>query len=253
MDSYGEYYQYIILFFGILFYLTLFCVKFDLSENDTNTFAKYQKKDLIRSMYFLSTIICLELIVVLITMSSRCSNISRAIIYPILIWIFVFLGTKIALLTYPGFKSAFSDVIGYSLTYGIKQNEYINYLLSNSPDHSDVVTNIISDKGLLFNSIVPGNFEIIWQSLEPKLNSTLTDAEKYDAKQKILNLVVQRDHIGEGCWLLWSGILCIAIVSLYVYSFPCELTPAQVRENKGNYDKQIQEDLDRPELTFVNY
>jgi len=248
MDSTGEYYQYMILFFGILFYLTYFCVKYNVNE----TFSQYQSKDLIRSMYFLLGIICLELIIIFSVMMSRCSNISRVIIYPILIWILIFLGTKIILMSNPGFKSAFSDVIGYYYTYGHKQNKFIDDLLdTENPTHDTVVRDIISNKGLLFHSMVPGNFEKIWESLKSSSKPSMYNDE---SKQELLNWVVQRDHIGEGCWLLWSGILCISIISLYVYSFPCELTPAQVQENKANYDKKVQEDLDNSKLnlTFMN-
>lgn len=254
MDSYVEYYQYLILFFGVLFYLSYFCATFKLDPGGSikEDYSKYQSLDLSRSMYFILSIIVLELILVFSAMISRCSNVSTGIIYPILIWIFIFLGTKIVLLSNPGFKSAFSDVIGYYYVYGNKQNKFIEDLLNTSTtdkEQNTLVRDIISNKGLLFNSIVPGNFELIWESLKPVSKPAVYD--NVANQQEFLNWVVQRDHIGEACWLLWSGILCISITSLYVYSFTCELTAAQVRENKGNYDKKVADDLSQPTLNFV--
>lgn len=239
--------QYILLYFGILLYLRYFCVTFEANEN----FKEFQQKDLNRSMWFLTVIICSELIIIFSMMVSRCANVSRAILYPILIWIFIFLGTKIILLAVPGFKSAFSDVLGYAFTYGYKQNEFLDKLLSASSSNDNLVTRIISDKSLLFNSIVPGNFNEVWDSLKPNANPALYNDES--TKQELLNWVVQRDHIGEGCWLAWSGTLCISIISLYVSSFPCEITAVQVVENKQTYDKQIRDDLNKQQLNFVNY
>ena len=102
--------------------------------------------------------------------------------------------------------------------------------------------------------MVPGNFDIIWNDLEKNFNPAILndDAELQEKKQQLLNWVVQRDIIGEACWLLWSGILCISIISLYTYSFPCELTANQIQQNKANYDKQVQEDVNNSSnLQFV--
>jgi hypothetical protein len=250
MDN-SEYSQYMLLIFGLLFYLTFFRVEFKASPpNDPQqaeiNFEQFQTSDLYRSMAFLATIICLELMIVYSIMISRCSNISRGILYPILIWVFIFLGTKIILLSAPGFKSAFSDVIGYYFTYGFKQNKFLIDLLDNTktdPEKSKLIVEIISDKGLLFNTMVPGNFDVIWNDLTANFNPKyLSDADVLQQKkQQLLNWVVQRDIIGEACWLLWSGILCISVISLYTYSFPCELTANQIQQNKANYDKQIQD------------
>ena len=239
----GEYYQIAILLICIPLYFSYACETFTIGQ----TFSEYQAADLTRSMIFYTVLLFIELIVVYSIMLQRCSNISLVILYPIVIWIFIFLGTKFILVVNPGFKSAFSDVIGYALTYGTEQNEALNDLLDKDTKDKDsqLISKILSDKGLLFNSIVPGNFEEIWESLKNISNSEIYNNPS--TKQKFLNWVVQRDHIGEACWMVWSGILCISITSLYTYTFPCELTPSQIQQNKVDYDKIINDDIEEHE------
>lgn len=241
MSSVYLYYEYITLFVGILFYSTFFSAQFEIDE----TYNEFQNKDISSSLGFLGVIICLELVFTYCDMNSICPSLSgSSIIYPMLMWVLIFGGIKMLMLSSPGVKTAFSDVIGYFFVYG-RTNELLTELLlkpdeGEDPSHlknNQLISEIIGDKGLVINTLVPGNFEKIWTSFK-----NISNPEVYNnkiKKQQLLNYVVIRDRIGECCWYLWSGILVISVVSLYTSTITCDLSQAQAQQNAAAYNAAV--------------
>jgi hypothetical protein len=225
---------------GILFYSTFFSAQYKIDE----TYNEFQNKDISSSLGFLGVIICIELIWAYCDMSKVCPGLSGStIIYPILMWVLIFGGIKMLMLSSPGVKSAFSDVIGYFFVYG-RTNELLTELLLKADDEdpdklkqNQLLSEIIGDKGLVINTLVPGNFEKIWASFKNISNKTVY--EDKIKKQQLLNYVVIRDRIGECCWYLWCGILVISILSLYTSSITCDLSQAQAQQNAAAYNDAV--------------
>ena len=116
---------------------------------------------------------------------SASQNIGVAALFTFLPWTFLF-GVVIAILImYPGFKSAFSDVVGYFYITGSAHILFsemlaikgdINSKIEGEPDSvdkpalrstADVLIKMCGNIGILINQIVPSNFNDYWRLLGP--------------------------------------------------------------------------------------
>ena len=116
---------------------------------------------------------------------SASQNIGVAALFTFLPWTLLF-GVVIAvLIMYPGFKSAFSDVVGYFYISSTAHNlfsemlaikEDINSKIEGEPDSvdkpalkstADALIKLCGNIGILINQIVPDNFKDYWTLLAP--------------------------------------------------------------------------------------
>ena len=116
---------------------------------------------------------------------SASQNIGVAALFTFLPWTLLF-GVVIAvLIMYPGFKSAFSDVVGYFYISSTAHNlfsemlaikEDINSKIEGEPDSvdkpalkstADALIKLCGNIGILINQIVPDNFKDYWTLLGP--------------------------------------------------------------------------------------
>jgi hypothetical protein len=236
MSSTYLYFEYVVLFICVLSYLTFFSASYKIKDSWND----YQNKDITLSMIFLGILICGELVCSFLDMYSQCKTgiPGMTVLYVILVWVLLMGGIQLFMLSNPGIKSAFSDVIGYAIIYS-KSNKILSKLLtppskSENKHNSDIyLSEIIGDKGLFINSMVPGNFEKLWKTLDGRSDPNLYDNP--DIKQELLNCVVIRDRIGECCWYVWTGVLCISILSLHASTINCSLSQAEVQQNASTY------------------
>jgi len=191
-------------------------------------------------------------------------NMGYAGLFTFIPWSLIF-GVLIVILTlYPGFKSAFADVIGY---YYVSSSA--NKLLTDLLIHQDVQSKLESDAtvtqdkkdamqsaadtilkicgnaSILINQIVPSNFDEYWNTLKPLMKSQYqTDGpESSGMKSKLFDLVVSRDNVGEAMWLVYTGILLTSIVQLKITTKGCASSAATMSQNYQKFvsnEKQSQ-------------
>uniref|UniRef100_A0A6C0F3H1 Uncharacterized protein n=1 Tax=viral metagenome TaxID=1070528 RepID=A0A6C0F3H1_9ZZZZ len=202
---------------------------------------------------------------------SASKNIGVAALLTFIPWILIF-GIMIAvLIMFPGLKSAFSDVVGYFVVAN-GANNILNVILENG-DLSDkidetssdgekkelkvaaqAIMKLVGNKGILINQMVPGNFESIWTLLEPLMvpdfvNKQMTGDFDYDtAKNKLLDLVVLRDNIGESMWYIYTAILLTSIVSYNLATRGCVKDVQQMKAAHDDYLQQQEETNKQNEL-----
>ena len=119
---------------------------------------------------------------------SASQNIGVAALFTFLPWTLIFGIVLVVLIVFPGFKSAFSDVIGY---FYISDKAHILFseMLAIKGDVANTIQNADSDKkdgltstadaliklcgnmGILINQIVPSNFKDYWQLLQPLMKT----------------------------------------------------------------------------------
>ena len=115
---------------------------------------------------------------------SASQNIGVAALFTFLPWTLIFGVVLAVLIAFPGFKTAFSDVIGYfyisdkahilfSEMLAIK-GEIANTIQNADSDKKDGLTStadalikLCGNMGILINQIVPSNFKDYWQLLQP--------------------------------------------------------------------------------------
>jgi hypothetical protein len=203
-------------------------------------------------------VIVIQFIVNSYVITSTCGgnitdNMSAAGIFTFIPWTLIF-GTVILVLSiYPGFKTAFSDVIGYFYVSS-NANKVLTELLVDREIQSkidgdktlslekkeelqnaaDAIIKIFGNTSILINQIVPNNFNRYWDILKPlmkekyQINSPLSD----DIKNQLFDLVVTRDNVGEAMWFIYTGILLTAIVQMKLTARGCS---SNIKTMEKNY------------------
>jgi hypothetical protein len=284
---------------------------------NVDKFKKYQINHYIYLGIYLALVIIVQFAVNIYIVSSNCGgnivdNIAPAALYTFIPWLFIFGVVIITLVIFPGFKSAFSDVIGYFYVSGAANKLLINLLVDQEVEKkmqnsnattqqkdamqqaADVILKICGNSSILINQIVPSNFVRYWAILtplmkpkyrtqemnkpapqpspQPATQSTETTQQSIpvatpvndtsvpsapplppdslqkggadtnetstDLKNKLFELVVTRDNIGEALWYIYTGILITSIVQLKIASSGCSSNPEVIQQNYQAYLQQ---------------
>lgn len=179
-------------------------------------------------------------------------NMGFAGLFTFIPWSLIFGAIIVVLILYPGFKSAFSDVIGYYYVSS-SANKLITDLLVNKELQSkldsdatitkekrdamqsaaDTIIKICGNTSILINQIVPSNFDDYWNVLKPLMKSQYqTDGDESNGmKSKLFDLVVSRDTVGEALWFTYTGTLLTSIVQLKITNKGCASNSATMQQN----------------------
>ena len=181
-------------------------------------------------------------------------------------WLLIFGGLLLTLIIFPGFKGAFSNVIGY---YAVSRGStsILVELLGNrdaeipmeegdapnadgSTDGpaqnktsmrlaSDAILKLVGNTSILINQITPENFIQMWGMLTPLMKKKYQVAGSADKlKSDLLENVVLRDNIGEFCWYIYTVVLLMVVVSTMMMQQECVTTVASAKERAAAYDKK---------------
>jgi hypothetical protein len=196
-------------------------------------------------------------------------NMGAAGVLTFLPWTLIF-GVLIVILTvYPGFKSAFSDVIGYfwvsssankvitELLVDPKIQKKMNEDSSSTPEQkeammtaADTIIKICGNTSVLINQIVPSNFQSYWNILtpllKPKYQTDNPDTEKI--KNELFEIVVTRDNVGESMWYMYTGLLLTSLVQLKMTTRGCVSNPKTMEENYQKFKDAEQKAKDQKAL-----
>lgn len=211
---------------------------------------------------FLLIVICTQLGLNITYLIDKCKgsagkNVGAAVIYTLVPWLLIF-GVMMALImAFPGFKSVFSDVIGYffvaksanNLLSSILKDTNIDNLIKNentSPEQkkelefaAEAIMKICGNKSILINQMFPDNFISIWDKLKPLMKEGMYEKGGDDnKKQQLLDLVVYRDNIGEALWYVYTAILVSSIV---YYNLDTRGCVKDVNSIKAEYDEYTKE------------
>ena len=199
-------------------------------------------------------------------------NIGMAALITFIPWILIFGMLICILLMFPGFKSAFSDVIGYFVVSN-GANKILNTILINDSIEGEIqkdesesdttnkaelsaaasaIMKLVGDKGILINQMVPENFNGIWNMLKPLMHPQYRDdnnTEGKEFKEQLLGLVVLRDNIGEAMWYIYTAVLLTSIVSYNLTTRGCAKDVAQM---KAMHEEYLQQEKDQEAQKELN-
>ena len=207
-------------------------------------------------------------------MNAKCGgsskdNIGIAALYTILPWTIIF-GTMLAvLIIFPGFKSAFSDVIGYFVvSSGAKDifDAIMNTDLQKDVDNAQktgqstgdlekaarALTQMVdNNQSILINKMTPDNFADFWSTMRPLMKPTITSTASIenDYKTQMLNLVVLKDNIGEAIWYVYTALLISSIVYYNLANVGCKKSVEQI---KASHDEYVQQQEDASQKAALN-
>ena len=204
-------------------------------------------------------------------------NMGAAGIFTFIPWTLIFGVTIIILVIYPGFKSAFSDVIGYYWISNQANDLLIELLLQQNVEDSlakgttpaaapeantvggkntsqkggddkqairevaDLILKLCGNTSILINQMTPRNFEPYWSLLTPLKKPKYQNdnaAETQTLKKQLFDLTVTRDNIGETLWYVYTGLLLTSIVQLKITTRGCATNPKIMEENYAKFQQQ---------------
>ena len=245
----------------LVYYLALKpSLKYSDMTNADNYNSYLSSNKLYLAVYFFA-ILVIQFIVNAYLITQTCGgniaqNMSASGTFTFIPWSLIFGAVIVVLMVYPGFKSAFSDVVGYYYVAG-SANKLLTELLvnkdiqnnidadgastvqqkANMQQAADMIIKICGNTSILINQIVPSNFVEYWNILKPLMKPQYqTDGQQTDDKRnELFELVVTRDNIGEAMWYIYTGILLTSIVQLKIATRGCITDPAQMAKNYQNY------------------
>jgi hypothetical protein len=182
-------------------------------------------------------------------------NLGAAAIITFSNWFLIFGVLIVALVSFPGMKSAFSNVVGYFYV-SRKANELLTDLLidpklsgkidassQGNPEKkrelesaADAIIKICGNTSILINQMVPTNFNEYWGILQPLFKNKFQEslAATQDVRNQLFDLVVTKDVIGELMWYVYTGILMVCVVQYKISLNGCKANPAMMEANWKN-------------------
>ena len=230
---------------------------------DKEQYTKFVGNNYMYLAIYVLLVILIQFVVNSSIISTTCGgniteNMGAAGVITFLPWILIF-GVLVVILTvYPGFKSAFSDVVGYfyvsssanKLITELLINQDIEKKMTEDPNMTpekkqaletaaDVIIKICGNTSILINQIVPNNFENYWNILRPIMKDKYkTDGpESEKMKNDLFEIVLTRDNVGEAMWYIYTGLLIVSIVQLKIATRGCVTNPKTM---EANYQKFLQ-------------
>ena len=237
----------------------------DLDVNSGSVTADYYNRNLKSLVYYLGFVVFVQFGLNIGYLMNKCSgsldkNIGSAALFTFIPWILISGVLLAVLIIFPGFKSAFSDVLGYYAVAG-SANELFSQILigtdinqliektSNPKDKADLtmaaeaIMKICGNKSILINQMNTDNFLGIWEVLKPLMLPSAKENE-LELKQKLLDIVSLKENIGEAFWYIYTAILISSIVYYNLATRGCIKSIDQIKSDHDEYIKQ-QEDADK--------
>jgi hypothetical protein len=190
-------------------------------------------------------------------------NIGAAALFTFIPWVLIF-GVMLAVLViFPGFKTAFSDVIGYFAVAGSANDIFssmligtdINEMIDKTNDEdkkrelsqaAEAIMKICGNKSILINQMNPENFLDIWKTLKSLMLPGVY--ENIEIQKQLLDLVVLKDNIGEALWYIYTSILISSIVYYNLATRGCVKDIDQIKSEHDDYIKQQEDSAKQQEI-----
>jgi len=228
--------------------------------NNEEQYKSYTKSYYNSLGIYLVLVLVVQFIINITIVAAKCggslkTNLGTAAIFTFFPWLLIFGIMMIVIVMYPGFKTAFSDVIGYFYVSGSANHLLTDLLIDKNiqqqidesgttlkekedlENAADAIVKICGNTSILINQIVPSNFVNYWSLLNPlmKQKYKIDSPETTNKRNQLFDLVVMRDTIGEMMWYLYTGILLTTIVQMKISTTPCYLSPQQMEQNYQEY------------------
>jgi len=242
-------------------------------------YKKYVSNNYMYLAIYVLLVIVIQFMVNSSIIASNCGgniteNMGAAGVLTFLPWILIFGVLVIILTVYPGFKSAFSDVVGYYYVSS-SANKLLTELLINkdiekklaedetmTPQKkeametaADAIIKICGNTSILINQIVPNNFDEYWGILTPLMKDKykVDSPESTKMKNDLFEVVVTRDNVGEAMWYMYTGLLLTSIVQLKITNRGCVTNPKTMEANYQKFLEQEQKAKEEKEKASTTY
>jgi hypothetical protein len=264
-----SYLSLIIFILSTLFYYRFFKPEINVIQlTQPNGIETYYSSNMRSLGLYLLLVIVSQFILNITYLINKCGgsagkNIGAAALFTFIPWFLIF-GMMIAILIiFPGFKNAFSDVIGYFVVSNSANNILVELLIDTDVNKAisssatelqknemmnaaEVIMKIIGNKSILINHMNVENFMSIWDTLKPLMKSG--SYEDIERKQKLLDAVMLKENIGEATWYIYTAILVSSVVYYNLAVRGCVQDVQDIKANREKYLKEQEEINKQKEL-----
>ena len=235
---------------------------------DETAKTNYYSKTLKSLAFYLGIVVFSQLVLNIGYLMAKCGgsldkNIGAAFVFTFIPWVLIFGMMLATLIIFPGFKTAFSDVIGYYAVAGSANDIFgtilmgtdLNEMIEQTTDinkkneltkAAEAIIKICGNKSILINQMNPDNFLDIWATLKPLM--TPGSFENLEIKKQLLDLVVLKDNIGEALWYIYTSILISSIVYYNLATRGCVKSVDQIKSEHDAYVKEQEETVAKQEV-----
>ena len=239
-------------------------ITFEILSTDS-LLISYSKNRLLYLAVYLLLVIITQFILNTYSITLTCGgsvpqNMGVAGLVTLIPWVLIFGGMMAILMAFPGFKSAFSDVVGFFFVSSSASN-ILNELLVNAQVYKEIqtssegstqklealqataslVTKLTGNMGLLINKIVPSNFIEFWGILQPLMKEQYKNNDTgIKMRNDLLNLAFTRENIGEGMWFIYTGVILISIIQYNLATRGCINNVSTMQANYATFQAQEQ-------------
>ena len=223
----------------------------------------YKKQSYLRLIGYFLFVVLFQFLVNTSAIVSRCGgsftkNIGSAAFWTFIPWTFIFGTMMMVLILFPGFKSAFSNIIGYYYIAGTA-NKILSELLvdvhaetaidksfadntstvngATREEYQEIQEALLSLAGnlsILVNKMTPSNFLQFWNLLTPLMKAQyrtgLAPADLAEKQTTLLALIVAKDDIGEGFWYGYTAVILITMIQYYINTLNCNKSVDQMQQ-----------------------
>jgi len=246
---------------------------------DAAAFAAYSSNANIMLGVYIIAVIITQTVVNLIAIAGTCggsvtSNIGAAFLITFIPWVFIFGAIVCALIVFPGFKSAFSNVVGYfvvatsatqllgTLLVDTQTQVAVNAAFQGQPsdeqlklqEAQEAIVKLCGNVGIFINQIVPSNFVESWALLKPLMKSSIAGEAETKLKEKLLAITITRDNIGEALWYTYTAVLLISITQFSIATRGCTKDLAAIQNTQQHFlESQAASDADTAKAASTVY
>ena len=159
-------------------------------------------------------------------------------------WLFIFGLLYIMLSVFPGWLAPFSNTFGYGIAKLSGLSGFLDKIMKEkldlgqgaSPEASQVLEHIYSDKSLLINEITDSNLDRFWTNMQIIFKpSEYTEKNKLD----LAGFVRLKDTVSEYIWYMLTGSLVTSVSYNYVVNTGCSQSVKELKNRRAAYQKDL--------------
>ncbi len=150
----------------------------------------------------------------------------------------------------PGWKSPFSNTIGYFIVYMLGVGDAFSDLLKSKKtdgvNWGELMQKICDNQSIVINEITPYNFELFLNKMnkDKLLKSGFRNKPAY---KKLWQYVVAKDSIAEFMWVGLCGALVISTTFNALLEIMCDIPVAQRKAAAAKFEAQVaKKDSEKP-------
>ena len=199
----------------------------------------------ILSLMYVVLVVGSQLFINVRNSAEHCNNtpqIVTSFIYTIIPNFFILGLIMVIMKILPGWKSPFSNTIGYLVVYMLGVGGAFSDLLKSKKtdgvDLGALIQKICDNQAIIINEITPFNFELFLN----KMNKGKLLKSGYKSKpayHKLWEFVVMKDSIAEFMWIGLCGALVISTTFNALLEITCDIPTAQRKAAAAKFEAQV--------------